>query len=31
VWMASAPQDVLEFMLEETAETTEPLELLDEV
>ncbi len=30
VWMASAPQDVLEFMLEETAETIEPAEILDE-
>lgn len=30
VWMASAPQDVLEFMLEETAETAEPAEILDE-
>jgi ribonuclease HII len=30
VWMASAPQDVLEFMLEETAETVEPAEILDD-
>lgn len=27
VWMASTPQEVLEFMLEETAETTEPPEV----
>lgn len=27
VWMASAPQEVLEFMLEESAETTEPPEI----
>ena len=30
VWMASAPQDVLEFMLEETAETAEPVEVLED-
>lgn len=28
VWMASAPQEVLEFLLEDTAETAEPAEVL---
>jgi len=30
VWMASTPQDVLEFMLEETAETEAPEEILED-
>jgi ribonuclease HII len=30
VWMASAPQEVLEFMLEETAETIPPEEILED-
>jgi len=30
VWMASAPQEVLEFMLEETAEAIEPPEVLED-
>jgi ribonuclease HII len=30
VWMAAAPQEVLEFMLEETAETEEPPEIADD-